>query len=126
MEELIKKIEKKGNIIRYTDFGLAEFDDIVRKIDEKGRSMEHVIFCPESFLQVIKDMLPSSEKGQSYGHFKKTEGDAMNYVCEMAFSRGSYTFFVVLKPIKDVIIIPVYAKTESRLAKRSFLLKNDQ
>ena len=97
-EGLFAAIESRGNIM--TGFaaatGLADFDNILTRLDKEGSIEENMLFLNRSVSLDVDDMLAAQNSygaaGTSYGVFENSEDMALNLGFS-GFRRGSYDFY---------------------------------
>jgi hypothetical protein len=94
-EGLFSAIETRGNIWTGAIAALADFDDIVERLDKQGAIEENVLFLNRGTSFAIDDMLAAQNSygagGTSYGLFDNDEEMALN----LGFSgfRRGYDFY---------------------------------
>ena len=101
-EGLFSAIESRGHV--GTSFlgaadaadNLADFDDILKKLDKEGAIEENMLFLNRTNALAIDDMLAAQNSyganGTSYGVFNNSEDMALNLGFS-GFRRGSYDFY---------------------------------
>tara|TARA_R100000353_G_scaffold111058_2_gene79696 strand:- start:25164 stop:26585 length:1422 start_codon:yes stop_codon:yes gene_type:complete len=94
-EGLFHAIEQRGNVWTGALAALADFDDIVERLDKQGAIEENVLFLNRSTSFAIDDMLAAQNSygagGTSYGLFDNDEEMALN-LGFTGFRRG-YDFY---------------------------------
>jgi len=94
-EGLFSAIETRGNIWTGSIAALADFDDIVERLDKQGAIEENVLFLNRTTSFAIDDMLAAQNSygagGTSYGLFDNDEEMALN-LGFTGFRRG-YDFY---------------------------------
>lgn len=94
-EGLFHAIEQRGNVFTGALTALADFDDIVERLDKQGAIEENVLFLNRATSFAIDDMLAAQNSygagGTSYGLFDNDEEMALN-LGFTGFRRG-YDFY---------------------------------
>ena len=94
-EGLFHAIEQRGNVFTGALAALADFDDIVERLDKQGAIEENVLFLNRATSFAIDDMLAAQNSygagGTSYGLFDNDEEMALN-LGFTGFRRG-YDFY---------------------------------
>ena len=145
-EGLFAAIEDRGHVTAGVDGNsatedLADFDEILKKLDTQGAIEENMIFVNRDVALNIDDMLAAQNSygtgGTSYGVFSNSEDMALNLGFS-GFRRGSYDFYKTdWKYLNDVttggafanirgVVVPagtstVYDQTLGKNIKRPFL-----
>jgi hypothetical protein len=145
-EGLFQAIEDRGHVTTGgidggSDSDLADFDEILKKLDKQGAIEENMLFINRDKALKIDDMLAAQNSygagGTSYGVFSNSEDMALNLGFS-GFRRGSYDFYktdwkylndsVTRGLVSDVegVIVPagtstVYDQTLGKNIKRPFL-----
>ena len=98
-EGLFAAIEDRGHVsagINGDSDDLADFDEILKKLDKQGAIEENVLFVNRQVALDIDDMLAAQNSygagGTSYGVFNNSEDMAINLGFS-GFRRGSYDFY---------------------------------
>ena len=98
-EGLFAAIEDRGHVsagINGDTDDLADFDEILKKLDKQGAIEENVLFVNRQVALDIDDMLAAQNSygagGTSYGVFNNSEDMAINLGFS-GFRRGSYDFY---------------------------------
>jgi hypothetical protein len=100
-EGLFAAIEDRGHITAGVDGNsatedLADFDEILKKLDTQGAIEENMLFVNRDVALNIDDMLAAQNSygtgGTSYGVFSNSEDMALNLGFS-GFRRGSYDFY---------------------------------
>lgn len=98
-EGLFAAIEDRGHTttgINGDTDDLADFDEILKKLDKQGAIEENVLFNNRTVSLAIDDMLAAQNSygsgGTSYGIFENSEDMALNLGFS-GFRRGSYDFY---------------------------------
>jgi hypothetical protein len=100
-EGLFQAIEDRGHVTSGgidggTDSDLADFDEILKKLDAQGAIEENMLFINRDTALKIDDMLAAQNSygagGTSYGVFSNSEDMALNLGFS-GFRRGSYDFY---------------------------------
>ena len=101
-EGLFAAIESRGHVgtsfLAASDASdnLADFDDILKKLDKEGAIEENMLFLNRNNALAIDDMLAAMNSygtnGTSYGVFNNSEDMALNLGFS-GFRRGSYDFY---------------------------------
>jgi hypothetical protein len=98
-EGLFAAIEDRGHVsagINGDTDDLADFDEILKKLDKQGAIEENVLFVNRQVSLDIDDMLARQNSygagGTSYGVFNNSEDMALNLGFS-GFRRGSYDFY---------------------------------
>ena len=98
-EGLFAAIEDRGHVsagINGDTDDLADFDEILKKLDKQGAIEENVLFVNRQVALDIDDMLAAQNSygagGTSYGVFDNSEDMAINLGFS-GFRRGSYDFY---------------------------------
>jgi len=98
-EGLFAAIEDRGHVsagINGDTDDLADFDEILKKLDKQGAIEENVLFVNRQVSLDIDDMLAAQNSygagGTSYGVFNNSEDMALNLGFS-GFRRGSYDFY---------------------------------
>jgi len=98
-EGLFAAIEDRGHVsagINGDGDDLADFDEILKKLDKQGAIEENVLFVNRQVALDIDDMLAAQNSygagGTSYGVFNNSEDMALNLGFS-GFRRGSYDFY---------------------------------
>ena len=92
---LFHQIEQRGNVAQGTLDTLADFDNVVKRLDKEGAIEENVLFLNRELSFSIDDMLAAQnsygQNGTSYGLFDNDEDMALN----LGFSgfRRGYDFY---------------------------------
>jgi hypothetical protein len=145
-EGLFAAIEDRGHVTAGVDGNsatedLADFDEILKKLDTQGAIEENMLFVNRDVALNIDDMLAAQNSygtgGTSYGVFSNSEDMALNLGFS-GFRRGSYDFYKTdWKYLNDVttggafanirgVVVPagtstVYDQTLGKNIKRPFL-----
>ena len=145
-EGLFAAIEDRGYVTAGVDGNtatedLADFDEILKKLDTQGAIEENMLFVNRDVALNIDDMLAAQNSygtgGTSYGVFSNSEDMALNLGFS-GFRRGSYDFYKTdWKYLNDVttggafanirgLVVPagtstVYDQTLGKNIKRPFL-----
>jgi hypothetical protein len=145
-EGLFAAIEDRGHVTAGVDGNtaaedLADFDEILKKLDTQGAIEENMIFVNRDVALNIDDMLAAQNSygtgGTSYGVFSNSEDMALNLGFS-GFRRGSYDFYKTdWKYLNDIttggaftnirgVVVPagtstVYDQTLGKNIKRPFL-----
>ena len=145
-EGLFQAIEDRGHVTSGgidggTDSDLADFDEILKKLDAQGAIEENMLFINRDTALKIDDMLAAQNSygagGTSYGVFSNSEDMALNLGFS-GFRRGSYDFYKTdWKYLNDIttggafasirgVVVPagtstVYDQTLGKNIKRPFL-----
>jgi hypothetical protein len=145
-EGLFAAIEDRGHITAGVDGNtatedLADFDEILKKLDTQGAIEENMLFVNRNVALNIDDMLAAQNSygsgGTSYGVFSNSEDMALNLGFS-GFRRGSYDFYKTdWKYLNDIttggafanirgVVVPagtstVYDQTLGKNIKRPFL-----
>ncbi|OUU23386.1 MAG: hypothetical protein CBB97_13545 [Candidatus Endolissoclinum sp. TMED37] len=139
---LFHQIEQRGNVAQGTLDTLADFDNVVKRLDKEGAIEENVLFLNRELSFSIDDMLAAQnsygQNGTSYGLFDNDEDMALN----LGFSgfRRGYDFYksdwkylndatmrggIVAGAINGVLVpagsTTVYDQVLGKNAKRPFL-----
>ena len=100
-EGLFAAIEDRGHVTSGgidggSDSDLADFDEILKKLDTQGAIEENMLFVNRTLALNIDDMLAAQNSygtgGTSYGVFSNSEDMALNLGFS-GFRRGSYDFY---------------------------------
>lgn len=98
-EGLFAAIEDRGHTtagINGDSDDLADFDEILKKLDKQGAIEENMLFINRTVSLAIDDMLAAQNSygsgGTSYGVFSNSEDMALNLGFS-GFRRGSYDFY---------------------------------
>jgi hypothetical protein len=98
-EGLFAAIEDRGHVsagINGDTDDLADFDEVLKKLDKQGAIEENVLFVNRQVALDIDDMLAAQNSygagGTSYGVFNNSEDMAINLGFS-GFRRGSYDFY---------------------------------
>jgi len=100
-EGLFQAIEDRGHVTSGgidggNDSDLADFDEILKKLDAQGAIEENMLFINRDTALKIDDMLAAQNSygagGTSYGVFSNSEDMALNLGFS-GFRRGSYDFY---------------------------------
>jgi hypothetical protein len=100
-EGLFQAIEDRGHVTSGgidggSDSDLADFDEILKKLDAQGAIEENMLFINRDTALKIDDMLAAQNSygagGTSYGVFSNSEDMALNLGFS-GFRRGSYDFY---------------------------------
>ena len=100
-EGLFAAIEDRGHVTSGgidggSDSDLADFDEILKKLDTQGAIEENMLFTNRDLALKIDDMLAAQNSygagGTSYGVFSNSEDMALNLGFS-GFRRGSYDFY---------------------------------
>lgn len=100
-EGLFAAIEDRGHVTAGIDGNtatedLADFDEILKKLDKQGAIEENMLFINRAVSLNIDDMLAAQNSygsgGTSYGVFSNSEDMALNLGFS-GFRRGSYDFY---------------------------------
>ena len=100
-EGLFAAIEDRGHVTAGVDGNdatedLADFDEILKKLDKQGAIEENMLFLNRAVSLNIDDMLAAKNSygsgGTSYGVFSNSEDMALNLGFS-GFRRGSYDFY---------------------------------
>jgi hypothetical protein len=98
-EGLFAAIEDRGHVsagINGDTDDLADFDEVLKKLDKQGAIEENVLFVNRQVALDIDDMLAAQNSygagGTSYGVFNNSEDMALNLGFS-GFRRGSYDFY---------------------------------
>jgi len=100
-EGLFAAIEDRGHVTSGgidggSDSDLADFDEILKKLDTQGAIEENMLFVNRDVALKIDDMLAAQNSygagGTSYGVFSNSEDMALNLGFS-GFRRGSYDFY---------------------------------
>ena len=95
---LFAAIQDRGNVINNftAEFGLVEFDSILKNLDTQGAIEENMLFLNRSTALDFDDMLASLSTGgaggTAYGLFENSAEMALNLGFS-GFRRGSYDFY---------------------------------
>jgi hypothetical protein len=145
-EGLFAAIEDRGHVTAGVDGNtatedLADFDEILKKLDTQGAIEENMLFVNRDVALNIDDMLAAQNSygtgGTSYGVFSNSEDMALNLGFS-GFRRGSYDFYKTdWKYLNDIttggaftnirgVVVPagtstVYDQTLGKNIKRPFL-----
>ena len=145
-EGLFAAIEDRGHVTAGVDGNtatedLADFDEILKKLDTQGAIEENMLFVNRGVALNIDDMLAAQNSygtgGTSYGVFSNSEDMALNLGFS-GFRRGSYDFYKTdWKYLNDIttggaftnirgVVVPagtstVYDQTLGKNIKRPFL-----
>ena len=145
-EGLFAAIEDRGHVTAGVDGNtatedLADFDEILKKLDTQGAIEENMLFVNRNVALNIDDMLAAQNSygtgGTSYGVFSNSEDMALNLGFS-GFRRGSYDFYKTdWKYLNDIttggaftnirgVVVPagtstVYDQTLGKNIKRPFL-----
>ena len=145
-EGLFQAIEDRGHVTTGgidggSDSDLADFDEILKKLDKQGAIEENMLFINRDKALKIDDMLAAQNSygagGTSYGVFSNSEDMALNLGFS-GFRRGSYDFYKTdWKYLNDIttggaftnirgVVVPagtstVYDQTLGKNIKRPFL-----
>ena len=111
-EGLFAAIEDRGHVTAGVDGNtatedLADFDEILKKLDTQGAIEENMLFVNRDVALNIDDMLAGQNSygagGTSYGVFSNSEDMALNLGFS-GFRRGSYDFYKTdWKYLNDVV-----------------------
>jgi hypothetical protein len=145
-EGLFQAIEDRGHVTTGgidggSDSDLADFDEILKKLDKQGAIEENMLFINRDKALKIDDMLAAQNSygagGTSYGVFSNSEDMALNLGFS-GFRRGSYDFYKTdwkylndastrgnITDVKGVLVpagtSTVYDQTLGKNIKRPFL-----
>jgi len=145
-EGLFQAIEDRGHVTTGgidggSDSDLADFDEILKKLDAQGAIEENMLFINRDKALKIDDMLAAQNSygagGTSYGVFSNSEDMALNLGFS-GFRRGSYDFYKTdwkylndastrgnITDVKGVLVpagtSTVYDQTLGKNIKRPFL-----
>ena len=145
-EGLFAAIEDRGHVTAGVDGNtatedLADFDEILKKLDTQGAIEENMLFVNRDVALNIDDMLAAQNSygtgGTSYGVFSNSEDMALNLGFS-GFRRGSYDFYKTdwkylndastrgnITDVKGVLVpagtSTVYDQTLGKNIKRPFL-----
>ena len=111
-EGLFAAIEDRGHVTAGVDGNtatedLADFDEILKKLDTQGAIEENMLFVNRDVALNIDDMLAAQNSygtgGTSYGVFSNSEDMALNLGFS-GFRRGSYDFYKTdWKYLNDIV-----------------------
>ncbi|WZE63640.1 virion structural protein [Maribacter phage Panino] len=118
IEELIERVEQTGNVMNFGRFSLMQdFDELVKCLDKQGKYAENLIFCSPMFYKAVKNMLDWTNafiENQSHGRFDYVKDNAgMAYLVDLMFRRGTYEFYLIVKPMEGAVLCPVDCSEDS-------------
>jgi len=125
IETIKEKLEMMGNVMHCNSFGKADLDSILKRIDKKDDVKEYMFFVSPWMFGEITAILAVDNCIVSKGVFKVTDQDPVRYMVDTSFSRGSFEFHVIVKPIEDSYILPVDGKEDHTFYKNCVLIRQE-